>query len=253
MEIKRTELYDTISTICKDAYAIGLHGVDYNRMDKFYGVDHDKGLESIFNNGLQVFNARTINGTVKFFGRIDLERDKEKLSDGLNNYTYRSKDYIIIALPVILKTRHGYKLYQGCPNLNTKYKDYIGSKGYEKTTFADTYALDEQHRVVPEYILGRFRVLEDGYVDLYLNDRHMSDTNLVSEAKYDYICEKISRDVVGISIYSLTPSCFGNIDDVNEEYIKRVISSFEEKLPRTYYVCETLEQLLEEKKLIKRF
>ncbi len=259
MIIKRIELYDTVSKICEGSeYSIGLHGIDYGRVDTLVGINHDEVAENIVTTGLKIYHGRSINGTVKFFGRSDIEEDKENVQEGLNEYIYGSHDYILVAIPVILKTEKGDKLFLGSPNLDTIYKDYIGPRGYEKTTLLEQYITADffdNNRIEPQYILGRFKLLDGDDIDLSINRRHIAFNNgLVSQEYYDNIKKKVMVYLKNsFERYSIPfdNTLIGSIDTVDSNELKRIISTLEQNNYRNHTLCETLRQLENEKNLTK--
>lgn len=259
MIIKRTELYDLISKLCNGEYAIGLHGVDYDRLDELVGIDHTKALDDILNEGLKIFHARSINGTVNFFGRIDIEEEKEKVIEGLNTYRFGSnEDYIVIAVPTILKTEKGDKLFLGSPNLNTIYKEHLDSRGGEKSTLLEEHIVNKDNVVEPQYILGRFKVLSNGNIDFYINKRHISfNKGFIDQETYDMISRIVRSEFKFISRVlnmNIDPYLLEKIDYVDSKMILSLVNLLEKekRIIREYSLYETLRQLANEKNLTKR-
>ena len=259
MMAKRIELYDIVSKICQGSeYSIGLHGIDYGRVDDLVGMDYDLVSQNILDTGLKIYHSRSINGTVQFFGRINILEDKEKIQEGLNTYLFGSCDYILVAVPVILKTEKGDKLFLGSPNLNTVYKEYIGTMGSEKTTLLEDYITDgscKNNRVEPQYILGRFRVFKNNDIDLVINKNHIAfNHGLVSQEYYDDIKKQIVLQLRGKSRRYNIPiddELFESIDDVDNTKIEKIIGVLEQNKRCNYSFCETLRQLENEKNLTK--
>ena len=258
MILKRTELYDAISKLCKGEYAIGLHGVDYTRLDELVGIDHEKALDNIFNEGLKIFHGRSINGTVKFFGRIDKEEDQEKVQEGLNEYLYGQGDYIVVAIPTILRTKTGEELFLGSPNLDTVYKGYLDTLGNEKSTLLEECIVKhpfENNVIEPQYILGKFKKLDSDFIDFYANKNHIAfNGGFVSQEEFDFLKTKVRSKVGGIfkiaGIEEKT-DIFENVSSINEEKIEKLISLLEER--KAFTICETLRQLKKEKRMTKVF
>ena len=254
MIIKRTELYNLVSKLCNGEYAIGLHGIDYDRLDKLVGINHEDAVDNIFNKGLEIFHARSINGTVNFFGRIDIEEDKEKVMDGLNTYCFGSNDYIIVVVPTILKTEKGDKLFLGSPNLDTIYKEYLDTTGNERSTLLEEYIVGDDFIVKPQYILGSFKVLGNNNIDFYANKKHICFNNgYVTQEYYDKMKRKVEITLSGvfkINGISTKSTIFENIDDINIKEIDDIVKILEQD--REFSTCETLRQLANEQNLTKR-
>lgn len=196
MEINRSDIYKLLRAQLKGDYSIGLHGISSfgpSLYDDGEASDEDiyRASEEIMQEGLVIFNNRTINGTVAFFGRIDDEDNVQHLTeDGLLNYNYGGRGIIIVAIPTTFKSRSGESMYLGDTQINGEYKRYLESQGYQISTLRDA-ALSE--KVIPlKYILGAYMLLPDGNVDFQLNQKHMSfGDNRISDDEFDKIKEEI--------------------------------------------------------------
>ena len=264
MVIKRSELYNLISQYCKGEYVIGLHGVDYNRMYEIVKVNPEEGLNNMISNGLKVYSGRSINGTVKFFGRIDILDDMNNVIEGLNTYRYfNDSDYIVVAIPIIFRNREGKEIFLGSPNLNTRHKEYIGSRGHEKTTLLEECILDNQDTLKPEFILGRYKVLDDNNIDFTINEKHISFNNgIIDDKKYEEVEKYINNC---LNFYKrryeldLDISAFENIELIDAERIVQAIYSLDSLIRKVdrnnelIELSETLSQLLMENTVTKRF
>lgn len=271
MIINRKKLYDILTNQLKGEYVVGLHGIDYNRFENFYDFDKKDAVNSIIDYGLEVVGYRTIHGTVALFGRIDIEEDKDKVIDNLNTYNYGSNDYIIVAIPTILRTSSGKELYLGCPNLDCEFNKYIGTTGYQETTLFDEFILERTVNtqfVKPEFILGSFKTLGDGNIDLKFNKNHISfKNNYVDEEFYNKVEENVKLELFyspkenGLNI---SVSDLENPESIDEERITGVVNKLKEliEIKKNYLesfdnrisevtLYETLKQLLNEKNLTK--
>lgn len=185
MRINRNDLYDLIALLCDGEYAIGMHGIDEQALKrKKIEYSPTEAASNILKRGLKA--SRPINGTVRFFGRIDSEEDKQAVMDGIGGYSYLcSDDYVIVAIPSIIRNGKGEELYLGCPNLESEFQEYMDSTGYEKTTLLEK-AILEDSTLSPDYILGSFRVVdEEGNIDLDINPYHISySKGIVSDEEF---------------------------------------------------------------------
>lgn len=196
MIINREELYETLKKICNGKYSIGLHGIDVHRYSYFY-YDYSseieaskKACDSIMKNGLNVFSGRTINGTVSFGGRIDNREDMYKLFKKLTYYSYgTASHYIIVATPVEYINPMGEKLYVGYTDLDGKYHARKAGAGNEISTLLDYTILEEnnfEYLVDKRFILGSFNVLENGKIDLNINEKHICfNGGVISKELFD--------------------------------------------------------------------
>lgn len=159
-----------------DAYSIGLHGVSTERARDLAGVtDTREVLDRVRENGLHVYSARSVNGTVAFCGRIDDKEDLENVSQQLRNYRYgNSNRYVLVAVPVVFRDKNGNQIYGGKANLDTEFKRFLDTTGNERSCISDIIILDEHEDIRPEYILGTYELLPDGKIDFQLNDKHVS-------------------------------------------------------------------------------
>lgn len=153
MIIKREDLYNILRAQLKGEYSIGFHGIDICRL-KYFNLEKSEdnnnmahlAAEEIRANGLKVFNSRTINGTVEFYGRIDDVKNVEHLKDGLSRYCYGGREIIIVAVPTIIRNKEGEEIFLGATNLKSKYEKYFDSTGYQVTTLFDKAILRKGKR-----------------------------------------------------------------------------------------------------------
>lgn len=257
MLIKRNELYNVVSSICDGEYAIGLHGIDKSRLKYLNNIDDTSiALKNILSEGLKVFHERTIHGTVSFFGRVDL--DKNKVFDGLNTYNYFSDSYVIVALPTILK-KDGKEVYLGSPNLDSEYIEYMGTTGDYTTTLLDNF-IKKDDKIPSEFILGTFKILDNGMIDLEINPNHVANNKSMLNL------EKYNDDFLYLNamlrIYGLNLDYFRrNINDEQIKFLKDKIPELESIVYKSgnsfdsnrfaASLVETIKQLLNEIKLEK--
>lgn len=257
MLIKRNELYNIVSSICDGEYAIGLHGINVDRLKYLNDIDDkDFAMKRIIEEGLKIFHERTIHGTVSFFGRVDL--DKNKVYNGLNAYNYNSDSYVIVAIPTTLN-KDGKEVYLGTPNLDSEYIEYMGTTGDYTTTLLDDF-IKKDSKIPSEFILGTFKILQSGMIDLEINPNHVANNkNMLDLDKYknDFLYLNSMLRMYGLSLDYFRR-------DINEEQIKFL----EDKIPELESVIyksgnsfnsdrfaaslvETIKQLLSEIKLEK--
>ncbi len=266
MRMNRKDLYDMVTLLCNGEYAIGIHGISEEALKRrniqysatdVANVIMKKGLKS----------SRTINGTVKFFGRIDLEKDKQAIIEGLNDYSYLdSENYIIVAIPTIFRNRKGEELYLGCPNLGSEFKQYMDTTGYEKTTLLDSVILNDS-TLLSDYILGSFRIIDlEGNIDLDLNPYHISySKGIVSDEEFEriqswlyyylgFLRKRIFNDSIE-NLYGLFARPL-NVEDIS--YLENVLDEIKNNLDESNglreefaLIAETIKQLINEKKFTK--
>ncbi len=273
MIIKREDLYNILRAQLKGEYSIGFHGIDICRL-KYFNLEKSEdnnnmahlAAEEIRANGLKVFNSRTINGTVEFYGRIDDAKNVEHLKDGLSRYCYGGREIIIVAVPTIIRNKEGEEIFLGATNLKSKYEKYFDSTGYQVTTLFDKAILrkgkDGEEIIPPEFILGSYQILnndKDNCINFTLNPNHMSfKNNVVSEENF----YKMKKDAFNfMTLYDLFPG--HNIK--SEDFFKEITrSSIREKLSKEPFsiipnwkqqeyaiVLETLDQYFNEPYLEK--
>lgn len=265
MVIKREELYDKVAELCDGEYAIGMHGIDYYRLREFSNLDREYVIRDVMNNGLKVFSARTIHGTVRFFGRIDTEEDEEAVRLGLEKYRYGSDDYFVVAVPSVFRNSEGEELFLGCPNLKSRYIDKMGTTGNQRTTLLDNVILQSDgiydQRIDRSYILGFCQVLEDGRVNFVPNPKHMAfNGGVVSDEVFQDAMN--SMNLYRYYGFDITPSMLSrNVSLEDEEKIKNVMRDIEKELDNTSNytdrsvsasLWETLRQVINERNLHKR-
>ena len=134
----------------------------------------DIASQSIVKNGLQIYSARSINGTVAFGGRTDDPDDMQSLFDKLSNYFYGSdKDYILVATPIELTSPTGESIFLGKTNLDSEYKHYFSTTGSEVTSIADLMIPETSlydSKVPSRYILGRFKKIFEQEIEEFTFD-----------------------------------------------------------------------------------
>lgn len=258
MIVPRKKLCDLISEICPGEYVIGLHGINELIANDTIGNTKKK----ILDEGLIVQSGNTINGTVMFFGRIDLESDKKTLESGLNYYSHGNKELIIVAIPTIFRNSNGEELYLGATNLDSIYKNYMNTSGHEITTLLDYVVLEKSEnlkRVVPkEFILALGKLLDDDNIDLEVNEDHISFKNgIISDEKFERTKKIINQflKIYGLSSNimrkGLTPEEIQTLKRKKEELEFRLQTESQENAYLGYdMVCilETITQLLNEEK-----
>ncbi len=177
MIVRRENLYDILTEHLDSEYSIGLHGIDYNRLRYLESMtgDRDEDLyqasQRIMSNGL--ISNRTLNGTIRFFGRIDDSSKESSIRENLTEYWYAGTDrFIIVAIPAVMRDKQGHSLFVGSPNLDSQYKRHMDTTGHEYTTL--TELLIDGKIINPQFILGTFKDLGDRRIDLSFNPRHLS-------------------------------------------------------------------------------
>lgn len=258
MKVKREELYDILNKSLDGSYSVGMHGICEDRVKYLNnGISVEEATRRIVNNGLKVFSARTINGTVFFFGRMDF--DEGNVKDELAEYVYSSAHtYVIVAIPSTLKTESGKELFIGTPNLESDYKNHFDTTGSEKTTMLE-YTILENETLNPEFIMGTITDLDDGYVEYKENPGHISKKGgYVSEEFYNKACNSIRYSFFSDHNILRILKDFRN---VSEEEIDELIKQYEDVLnnsPKDFLyplqneasVLETLKQLKRERRLL---
>lgn len=267
MIIERKKLYEILRTQLHGEYSIGLHGIDPHRLDTNEGFSSAtklsdnsiyKATQAILSNGL--VSNRTINGTVHSLGRIDDADNIDRIIEELETYNYGGREIIILALPVIFRDANGREIFLGASNLNSTFRYHFDSTGYEESTLSD--AVLSQNVIPNDYILGSYKLLQDGMVDVSLNRDHISfNDNVVSSDTIDQIYEDLDFIFARISEPDLSPSVFASSS--KEELMKlyeRLNSRlsvthsdiFKSRLERDLaMVLETLKQYINEDSINK--
>lgn len=247
MKIKREELYETLREMCPGKYSVGLHGISLSRVHDFYGFDISMPevistaiAKQIVENGLRVESARSINGTVKFMGRLDDPDSLKTTFEQLSSYVYGSdRDYIIVATPVELECEDGRSLYVGATNLDSKYKRYFSSTGSEISTVLDRIILSTGSTVEPRFILGRFKKLDDDEIELDINPEHISQTGKkLTPEEYENYVKHLRYSTYSPILYPLLRKDLIALKDA--------LYTMDERSTQTVYLLETVEQLLKE-------
>lgn len=208
MIIKREDIYKILRAQLKGDYSIGLHGITslgprWN--DGVQTTDEEIAIaaDEIMQNGLRVYNDRTINGTVAFFGRIDDADNTDRLvNEGLLSYNYGRRAIILLAIPTTMKSEDGRSMYLGDSKIHGEYDRYIDTQGYQTSTLRDE-ALSTTV-ISNRYILGEYKLLPDGKVDFKINHEHMSfKGDVIPDRDFDKIESKVNRYITGNLIWPL--------------------------------------------------
>lgn len=273
--IQRDQLSKVIEKICKNKYSIGFHGIaDSKAAKRELSIESIK--EAIFDKGLEIKNHRTLLGTVAFNGfsspnLINTNDYNETMSeeDFINNYNYgNTKNYILVALPKVLKNSSKEEIFLGSPVYNNQY-DSGYTPGYQLTTFSDAFLPDyyeeKTNNLNPMFILGSFTILPDNKLKLILNKKHISLHNdIVPNEFFETKKDKIIRylnfygikylfnnnyDVNAlISDFSnMNELCFGDYEDDSNELINKINNAEITEEEDIFYsfpflYCETLLQ-----------
>ena len=177
MIIKRADVYKILRAQLSKDYSIGFHGITSigPRVSDTQYSDEEISLaaENIRENGLMVYNNRTINGTVAFFGRIDDADNQDYLiNEGILNYNYGNREIVVVAIPVTIQAEDGRSLYLGDSKIHGEYSKFQDTQGYQTSTLRDD-ALSGAV-ISNRYVLGTYKLLPDGMVDFHINKEHMS-------------------------------------------------------------------------------
>lgn len=254
MVIKREDLYETLREQCPGKYSVGLHGIDTRRSKYFNDIDPNMSDDDLSNavaknittEGLKVYSSRSINGTVKFCGRLDSKADLQKVYNDLVYYNYpSSKDYVIVAAPVEFTSESGNSLYVGATNLDSDYKRYFDTTGSEVSTIFDEVVLGRQARVDPKFILGRFRVLDDETIDLEINEKHISKNNgIMTDEEFNSYVRTLR-----INLAFSYPGLYDAIQQKDKDKLLEFMKGLENPSRYTVYLPETITQLLNEENI----
>lgn len=217
MILKRSDIYKVLRAALKGDYSVGLHGISS------FGPRWGDGIESsdeeivraaneIMSEGMIIFNNRTINGTVEFFGRIDDADNVRHLNeDGLMNYNYGGREICIVAIPTTMKSESGEHIYLGDTQVYGEFKRFQESRGYQISTLRDEVTSEKV--IPPGYILGSYTLLGDGNVDFRLNPIHMCfNGNVISDEQFEALRNKL-RTFLTVGI------CWPLGDKINSESI----------------------------------
>lgn len=251
MVIKREDLYETLRKQCPGKYSVGLHGINISRYRQLNYPDpniSDNDLstqvtDTIINEGLQVLSGRTINGTVKFFGRLDDKASLQQVYNGLVNYFYPgSQDYIIVASPVEFTSENGDSFYVGATNLDSEYNGYFGSTGGEISTIFDEVALKHESTVDPMFILGSFKVLDDETIDLKFNETHISKRNgIMTDQEYNSYLRNVR-----LNLAFSYPGLYDAIKQKDKTKLTEALYDLSDYPSSSAHLSETITQLLNE-------
>lgn len=204
MIIRRSDIYGILRATLKGNYSIGLHGISSfgpRWGDGIQASDEEiaRTADEIMSEGMVIFNNRTINGTVEFFGRIDDADNVQHINeDGIMNYNYGGREICIVAIPTIIKSKSGSSMYLGDTQIYGEYRRFQESRGYQISTLRDEVMSEKV--ISPKYILGSYSLLGDGMVDFKFNPKHMCFNNhVISDEEYEMMEEKI-RTYLTVSI-----------------------------------------------------
>lgn len=267
MIIERNKLYEILRTQLHGEYSIGLHGIDPHRLDTNDGFSSEtklsdnsiyKAAQAILSNGL--VSNRTINGTVNFLGRIDDADKVDTITDGLEHYNYGGREIIILAVPVVFRDTTGREIFLGASNLNSRFRHHFDSTGYQESTLSD--AVLSKSIIPNDYILGSYKLLPDGMVDVSLNRNHISfKENVVSPETLDGIHEDLGQIFARMRDFDLNSSLFTSgskeelqklYEDLGFKLATTPSDIFKSLLERDLaMVLETLEQYLNEENMNK--
>lgn len=237
-------------------YSIGLHGIDPRRArDLAHMTNMGEVADKIREEGLTVYSARTINGTVAFTGRIDDKADVEKVSHELRHYRYGSSNkYVIVAVPVVFRDAHGNQIYGGKNNKETEFKRYLDTTGYELTCVSDIVILGTGDKIPPEYILGTYELLPNGQIDFELNEKHMSQNGgVLSDEEFARISKNLKDSLFGLERLTelltkknLTEEDYARLDSYYFVYSTLMGNKNNPNLPG---ITETIKQIIDERNI----
>ena len=246
------------------SYSVGLHGVAKERCKDITGKEDSEAVIDILENGLTIYSSRSINGTVYPCGRIDDKEDLKEVVDNLKGYNYNDSEYyVLVAIPTVIKDSKGHSIYVGKPNLNSEYKKYFNTTGYEVTSLADSVVLTDikngNQKISNEFILGVYKKLPDGSVEFIENPNHVSKRGgKVSDELFEIIDNNLLPALINIDELAtlltkeeLTEDDIKNLKvfyDKFNEVIKNTISDVSIKLAP---ILETIKQRLNESKIVK--
>ena len=169
LKIKHSNLYEIIRSICFNEYILGIHGTYDSQSPSFR--DSIQRANCIMKEGLRNTDSdlriRNIHRTVKFLGKLDDQRDQPDIIQQLKGYKWMDGSvYLLIAIPRILRTKQN-NIYLGIPN-----NDLIIYS--ENTSFLDKAI----YGTVPYFfILGYYYFVDNAYINLTLNSKHVSFYN----------------------------------------------------------------------------
>ncbi|MCI8394318.1 MAG: hypothetical protein HFH86_02415 [Bacilli bacterium] len=252
MKIKEENLYEIFRRLCNKEYALGIHGT-FN-IEKPTLMDALQRADRIMTVGLENFYSdstpRNIHRTVKFLGKLDDQRDQQKIKYHLKNYNWMNGTvYIILAIPRILRNSLNESIYLGMPN-----HDLIIYQ--EDTSFMDKV----MYGTVPNFfILGYYYHLDDHFVNLTLNKNHIAFHNhVVNKEYFNEIKSKLKKLLK--KEYSLI---FESMNQVELQQLKKYwkqmgydfqncnSQSIMNKLGKQLWIIETLKQYLDEENNVK--
>ena len=250
-------VYDLLN---QGAYSIGLHGVDSKRLYELTGIPRervDDALSAIREDGLKIFSARSINGTVSFQGRLDDMKDMPKVSDALKGYRYGDVNkYVLVAIPVVIQDEDGNSIYIGKTDLDIENRRLLGTTGSEKSALCDEVIPTKDGIIPSEYILGSYSLLPEGKIDFTPNPKHVSKNGgIVSHDEFKRIDDnfKIATFSDGEIADLLKQK---ELTDIDRRYIGKYIEHFSQMIiekNRLYLIplVETLKQACNEVNIVK--
>lgn len=183
------ELYEILPEKSRKDYMIGIHGFDgdywIEDQNGKYNIDEKKIAtikRSILENGLEFQQGRTLLSTVSF---KDIE----------NKYLATKGSYslggIIVALPKIIKTREGDKVFIGSPN-ETKIPSM--DRNHAITSLSEM-VLPDNDKLDSMFILATYKKNEEQTgIFVELNPNHLyTKEGFVEKEYYEHIKDKIKK------------------------------------------------------------
>ena len=258
------KIFHMLNGINGGSYSIGLHGISKSRCKDLTGKEDSEAVKDILDNGLSVYSNRTFAGTVYPCGRIDNKADIKNVDDSLKGYTYKDSDYyVIVAIPIFIQDEVYNTIYAGKTNLNSGYKKYFDTTGYEETSLVDKIVLinnEDGKQVIPsEFILGYYKRLPDGNIDFVDNPNHVSKRGgIVSDELFEKIDKNFDEALLKIEklmdIFSEEELAYEDICNLEEfqnkysEGIHKTIPTIQRMLA---IILESIKQRLDENKIVK--
>ena len=241
------KIFHMLNGVNGGSYSIGLHGISKSRCKDLTGKEDSEAVKDILDNGLSVYSNRTLAGTVYPCGRIDNKADIKNVDDSLKGYTYKDSDYyVIVAIPIFIQDEVYNTIYAGKTNLDSGYKKYFDTTGYEETSLVDKIVLinnEDGKQVIPS-------------VD---NPNHVSKRGgIVSDELFEKIDKNFDEALLKIEklmgIFSEEELAYEDICNLEEfqnkysEGINKTIPTIQRMLA---IILESIKQRLDENKIVK--
>ena len=258
------KVFHMLNGVNGGSYSIGLHGISKSRCKDLTGKEDSEAVKDILDNGLSVYSNRTFAGTVYPCGRIDDKTDIKKIDDNLKGYTYKDSDYyVIVAIPIFIQDEVYNTIYAGKTNLDSQYKKYFDTTGYEETSLVDNIILIDNEigkpKIPSEFILGYYKRLPDGNIDFVDNPNHVSKRGgIVSDELFEKIDKNFGEALLKMEkltdIFSKEELEYTDICDLEEfrnrfsEVIFKTIPTIQRILA---IILESIKQRLGENKIAK--